>query len=99
MLCEGTTDDGQQRTDIGYEASRPVAYLGGGAVVRPPPPFGVVYAGGGPGRPPPFGVIGGAMGGVWLGFLPGLRRKVLKMGKVTKKRSSNIFGRPPFPNF
>jgi hypothetical protein len=34
------------------------------------------------------------MGGVWLGFLPGLRRKVKKkMGKVTKKRSSKFFGR------
>jgi hypothetical protein len=39
-------------------------------------------------------VIGGAMGGVWLGFLPGLRRKVLKMGKVTKKKVVKIFGRP-----
>jgi hypothetical protein len=35
-------------------------------------------------------VTGGAMGGVWLGFLPGLRRKVLKMGKVTKKGRQNF---------
>jgi hypothetical protein len=62
---------------------------------------------------PPFGVIGvirGAMGGVWLCFLPGRRRKVEKMGKVTKKRSSKFsdgnfwrlvkyFWPPPFQNF
>jgi hypothetical protein len=58
-------------------------------------------------------VIGDAMGGVWLGFLPGLRRKVLKMGKVTKKearqnfsdvglrpkKGRQIFLAAPFPSF
>jgi hypothetical protein len=45
-------------------------------------------------RLPPFGVIRGAMGAVWLGFfLAGLRRKVDKMGKVTKKGSLKIVGR------
>jgi hypothetical protein len=39
---------------------------------------------------PPFGVIRGAMGGVWLGFLPGLRRKVDKWEKVTKKGRQNV---------
>jgi hypothetical protein len=56
-----------QVMDMTENELEPVAYLGGGAVVRPPPPFGVVYVGGNPG-PPPSAVIRGAVGGVWLGF-------------------------------
>jgi hypothetical protein len=46
----------------------PVAYLGGGGVVRPPP-FGVVYAGGGPGPPPPYSCDSWCGGWRLAGFL------------------------------
>jgi hypothetical protein len=59
-------------------------FRGGRAVVRPRPPFGVVYAGGGLG-PPPFDVIRGAVVGVWLGFLPGSREGSGKCEKLLKK--------------
>jgi hypothetical protein len=59
-----------------------VAYLGGGGGCATASPFGVVYAGGGQG-PPPFGVIRGAVVGVWLEFLHGSRegsgKKVVKI--------------------
>jgi hypothetical protein len=73
--------------------------------VRPPPPFGVVYAGGGPGPPPPFGVIRGAVVAVWLGFLPGSReggkvfgREFVEIGLRPKKKVVKYFW-PPHPPF
>jgi hypothetical protein len=63
----------------------------GGAVVRPPPPFGVVYAGSGPGPPPPLAVIRGAVGGVWLVFEEVYGAKLKKCEKLLKKRVVKIF--------
>jgi hypothetical protein len=62
--------------------------------VRPPPPFGVVYAGGGPGLPLPFGVIRVAVVGTkkrskFFG------REFVEIGL----RGCQIFWPPPFPNF
>jgi hypothetical protein len=62
-----------------------------------PPPFGVVYAGGGPGpTPPPFGVICGVIRGavvVGWGFYLAVGKEVETWEKLLKKGRQKFSGR------